>query len=202
MPKVSDEHQESRRMQILGAAMQCFAQKGYHKTTMQDICRQAGLSAGAVYNYFKGKDEIIEAAAAMGQMQAREIFSAAGALESQGVPAILMAALEGYRQLLHMEGVHTGLRADVMFHAEALTNDKLADIGLASYRNIMDQLLLLTERWQACGGIAKELSSQAVAQVLFAMVQGLMTQLVMNPAIDVDAYFQALEAIMFGEKSG
>lgn len=57
-PKVSDAHKENRREQILEAAGRCFARKGYTETTMQEIFREAELSAGAVYNYFPSKLEI------------------------------------------------------------------------------------------------------------------------------------------------
>ncbi|GAA3949179.1 TetR/AcrR family transcriptional regulator [Actinomadura viridis] len=58
---MSEEHLERRRRQILDAARACFIRKGVHETSMQDIFAEAGLSAGAVYRYFKSKNEIIEA---------------------------------------------------------------------------------------------------------------------------------------------
>ena len=61
MPRVSEEHLERRRQQILDAARSCFIRKGVHATSMQDIFTESGLSAGAVYRYFKSKNEIIEA---------------------------------------------------------------------------------------------------------------------------------------------
>src|SRR5262249_5925610 len=61
MPKVTQEHVDARRRQILSAAVRCFAREGFHRTTMQDIFREAELSPGAVYSYFAGKDELIVA---------------------------------------------------------------------------------------------------------------------------------------------
>ncbi|TDB90391.1 TetR/AcrR family transcriptional regulator [Actinomadura sp. KC216] len=61
MPRVSEEHLERRRRQILDAARVCFIRKGIHATSMQDIFAESGLSAGAVYRYYKSKNEIIEA---------------------------------------------------------------------------------------------------------------------------------------------
>src|SRR3954453_3288491 len=63
MPRVSDEHLERRRRQILDAARTCFIRKGFHLTSMQDVFAESGLSAGAVYRYFKSKKEIIHAIA-------------------------------------------------------------------------------------------------------------------------------------------
>src|SRR3990172_10364785 len=61
MPKVLPEYLELRRQQILDAAAACFARRGFHQATMQDICDEAQLSPGAVYRYFHSKEEIIEA---------------------------------------------------------------------------------------------------------------------------------------------
>lgn len=53
------EDEESRKQQILEAAASCLKKKGYHKTTMDDIASEAGLSKGALYWYFKSKDEVL-----------------------------------------------------------------------------------------------------------------------------------------------
>lgn len=63
MPKVSQEHLEHRRKQILDAAAGCFARQGFHATSMQDIFHASGLSAGAVYRYFPSKNSLIRAIA-------------------------------------------------------------------------------------------------------------------------------------------
>ena len=63
MPRVSQAHLDARRRQILDAARRCFLRNGFHATSMQDVLAEAGLSAGAVYRYFRGKDEIIAAIA-------------------------------------------------------------------------------------------------------------------------------------------
>lgn len=54
-PDVSEE----RRNQILEAAVAVFARQGFHETRMDDIAKEAGLSKGALYLYYKSKDAII-----------------------------------------------------------------------------------------------------------------------------------------------
>ncbi|WP_278262751.1 TetR/AcrR family transcriptional regulator [Nocardia sp. AG03] len=73
MPRVSEEHLERRRQQILDAAQVCFTRKGFHETSMQDVFTESGLSAGAVYRYFTSKNEIIRALVTntMGPLRAR-----------------------------------------------------------------------------------------------------------------------------------
>ena len=53
-PDVSAE----RRQQIFQAAITCFSRHGYHKTKMDDIAAETGLSKGALYWYFQSKKEL------------------------------------------------------------------------------------------------------------------------------------------------
>ena len=52
---------EERKEQILDAAAEVFSRKGFDKARMDDIVEKTGLSKGALYWYFKSKDEIFEA---------------------------------------------------------------------------------------------------------------------------------------------
>ena len=61
MPRISDERREARREQILEAARACLQEHGLEAVSMEMIIASSGLSTGAVYGYFKGKDEIINA---------------------------------------------------------------------------------------------------------------------------------------------
>ena len=71
---------EERRTQILEAAVQVFAERGFHQARMDDIAERSGLSKGALYLYYKSKDAII--AALM-----RSLFT----LELRGTRALLDA---------------------------------------------------------------------------------------------------------------
>ncbi|MFZ5824390.1 MAG: TetR/AcrR family transcriptional regulator [Bacillota bacterium] len=51
-----------RRQEILNAALQIFAQKGYNATTNADIAREAGVTPAALYYYFASKEELFRAA--------------------------------------------------------------------------------------------------------------------------------------------
>jgi AcrR family transcriptional regulator len=52
---------ESRKNQIIDAAMVVFTKLGFQQARMDDIVEESGLSKGALYWYFKSKDEIITA---------------------------------------------------------------------------------------------------------------------------------------------
>jgi AcrR family transcriptional regulator len=52
---------ERTRRRILDAAGQCFAARGYAKTTVEEIASRAGVSKALVYHHFSGKEEILDA---------------------------------------------------------------------------------------------------------------------------------------------
>src|SRR3989442_3855443 len=58
MPKTSAAAKEARRMQILNAAVRCFAREGYYATTIEDLVTETGLSRGALYLYYPSKEAI------------------------------------------------------------------------------------------------------------------------------------------------
>jgi AcrR family transcriptional regulator len=58
MPKVSAEHKERRREQILEGARRCFAQHGYEGATVARLEAEIGLSRGAIFSYFSSKDAL------------------------------------------------------------------------------------------------------------------------------------------------
>lgn len=50
---------EARRTQILEAAVQVFAEKGFHRATVRDVAQAAGVADGTIYNYFKNKKALL-----------------------------------------------------------------------------------------------------------------------------------------------
>ena len=58
MPRVSVAHEQAVRARIVESALRVFAEKGYHGATIGDVVRDSGLSVGAIYTYFRGKDEL------------------------------------------------------------------------------------------------------------------------------------------------
>ncbi len=53
-----ERERERRRQQIMVAAKRVFTDKGFGKATMEDIAKEAELSPGTIYLYFKNKDEL------------------------------------------------------------------------------------------------------------------------------------------------
>lgn len=59
MPKVVHEYKEEAKERIIQAALEVYSEKGYHEATMEDVAQKLGVSKGALYLYFKSKDELL-----------------------------------------------------------------------------------------------------------------------------------------------
>ncbi len=63
MPEPNESFQEQvaalRRVQILDAAIKVFAQRGFHRTTIRDVAKAAGVADGTIYNYFENKTALL-----------------------------------------------------------------------------------------------------------------------------------------------
>jgi TetR/AcrR family transcriptional repressor of uid operon len=58
LPIPAEPHPD-RHARILDAAERCFVRAGFHRTTMQDVAAEAGMSAGNLYRYFRSKEQIV-----------------------------------------------------------------------------------------------------------------------------------------------
>ena len=56
----AEEKREHRRLEILQAAKQVFAERGYHTASINDIIKSAGIARGTFYLYFSSKDAVFE----------------------------------------------------------------------------------------------------------------------------------------------
>ena len=197
-PKVSDEHVEARRQQILMAALSCFAKNGFHGTTMKDICQQADLSPGAVYSYFASKDELIEAIAAWGKQMNDDTFEDGSAIETTDPKEGMRQTIALFIRRMKNPEMQVGSRADIMLASEMLTNPKLFEIARDGYEHVMQQILKAVVPMQEAGIINPDLDSRAVSQVLMTLVSAAGQLPHQDPHTDIDAYLDAVENILFG----
>ena len=202
MPKVTKEHAEARRRQIMSAALHCFARDGFHRTTMQDIFREAELSPGAVYSYFESKDELIRSI--IREMMGFVVETAAlfsepspeGRLRTPGEAVVEL--VERYREL---ELGTVEERARVFPH---LVGEQQRDPELnAAVRVGIEQLRrgfeTLARAAQERGELDAGLDPVHFARVPIGLLQGLLLQVgVYGSEIDIDAYTRAAVTLLDG----
>lgn len=69
--------QVDARTRLLDSAMQVVREQGYAATTVDDICRTAGLTKGAFFHHFKSKEDLAVAAAEHFSQMAERLFGSA-----------------------------------------------------------------------------------------------------------------------------
>ena len=74
MPKVSDEHKQRRREEILVGAQRAFARHGYEGATVARLEEETALSRGAIFSYFESKDALFVAVVAQSSDRLVEIW--------------------------------------------------------------------------------------------------------------------------------
>jgi AcrR family transcriptional regulator len=104
VPKVSPEHLDRRRAEILDAARRCFARHGFEGATVSRLEEEAGLSRGAIFHYYPSKEDLLIAVAEvdaerLAELWRREGFAAALRLLAAEDPGRLGATFEFGRRL-------------------------------------------------------------------------------------------------------
>lgn len=194
MPKVSKAHLAARREQLLAAATRCFARGGFHRTTMHDIVREAGLSAGAAYRYFRGKEEIVETIARERHQREREAL--AGADRHRALASALRELARAFVGGLRSPAERAARSVGVQVWAEALRDPRLRALVRRGLDGPRSRLATLVRTAQRRGEIPKELSPDAVARVAIALFHGLVLQQAWEPELDVAAPLAVIEAAL------
>jgi AcrR family transcriptional regulator len=154
---------------------------------MRDICEEAGLSPGAVYSYFDGKDDLIAAVAAEGRASTHQLFDHVRA-EHSGLSAVEAAFGYVFQQM----NTDAGLRAtrlSVRLWGEHLDLDALQNVldqGYASTAGLVTDLL---REARSQGAIDDAVDSKHLARLVVAVYQGLAVQKVHDPEADVSTLF-------------
>lgn len=196
MPKVSDEHVQERKRQILDAATASFARSGIHGSTMDDICAGAGLSKGAVYGYFKSKDDIVAALKVEGTQRDASVIR--WATHQQGVGRALPELLTAAFASLADEANQTLQRATVMLWSEALLSQQVLDAQLLESQLWSGALELLVEQAQARGSVSSDADPSTLGTVLAATLYGASAMKQWQPDLDTAAMGEAILSLLSG----
>ncbi len=196
MPKVTAEHRLARREQIVGAAFRCVTQQGFHKTTMADVIRESQLSAGAVYGYFKSKDEIVAAIADTALSTVDELFQGILSTSEPLSPAEAMRKI-----LVHVVEIANRPGGDVtrialQAWAEAVHNPAIALIAAEKYTILRNHYATIVLRAQADGMLDPDANPEYVAQALFGMLPGFILQRLLLGDVTPDSYADGIDALL------
>lgn len=189
VPRVTDEHRQERRAQLLDAARRCFVRQGFHATSMKDVLAEAGMSAGAAYGYFSSKDEIILAVAEENMGQVAATLRAVLAAEGEHTPATALAQV---LELIRFQNANNDFaKVAVIVWSEAIRNPvlraRLSALG-KQYRKTFGKL-------SSTGRPHQRAADRSVGATATAIVTGYILQLALDEPITVKELAEPIHAL-------
>lgn len=182
MPKLTPETTSARKTQILLAALACFSDGGYTRTTMDEIVRQAGLSKGSIYTYFDSKKSLY-------LTLLEKLLSDTGLITALGSPSLssrqrLAAAMDNMIAFT----TTPAYREYAAFLMDAWTmsqvNPDIRQKLTVNYSQLRDAFQQLIQSAIDKGEFI-DVNAAALAQVFIAIFDGLMVQFILDPdAVD------------------
>ena len=175
---------EERRAQILAAALSCFASKGYHPATMDDLARAAGLSKGSLYWHFESKEGVLFGAF---ELFAAELIRRWDVIEAEGVPTL--EALRRFAEvaLNELADQRPLLGAWVEFLSHPRARQRMAEV----YRECRERFAAALHRGIERGEV-RRIPVDAAALGLIALFEGLALQALVDADLDPREEFRGV----------
>lgn len=194
---LAEESTLERRKLILDAAEQSFSRSGFHRTTMQDVAAEAGMSPGNLYRYFPSKDALVAGLCERDRAGLAREF--AEMREGAG------NFLEAFRELgrRHFEDSARGkAKLCLEIWAEATRNPAIAALQTEFDRGFEEQLVATFEAAKAAGEIPQDVDLRAVASIIGKLGDGLFVRRAVasdfDPEREIAEVFALVGALLKG----
>ena len=189
-PTHTDTQQEKINA-ILEAAARCFAQNGFHATSIAQICQAANISTGGLFHYFDNKNSIIKAFIQREQLKTRRYFTILDHIDDP------IAALRGFLSVIMIiaaDDVHAPLSLEIK--TEAGRNPEVSALILDFDTMIRHDVTKLLVRAQTLKLIDPQLNPGQAASWIMALLDGVFCRLTMDPGFQPKAEQQMLVQIV------
>lgn len=175
------QRQSDRRDEILDAARCCFVRSGFHQTSMQEICTEAGMSPGNLYRYFPSKEALIAGIAERDRAEVAQEFA------SVDLRPGLIAVLEGMAKHYFSERADEQVKLCTEVMAEARRNPEIARISTAFDHDVKKWLIDLFKAGAERGEISGDVDFDAVATMLMIITDGVWWRRALDPDFKPEA---------------
>lgn len=188
---------KSTYQKLLESASECFSEKGFSATSIREIATRAGISQGAMYTYFKSKEELFIAIVEEEQRIALGIYSEnyEGSDTDRLYDMLFKACLS--ENPLYPE-IHNPLWLEIM--AESSRNETLRQYFIYSDIVLREGIHKFLVHGMQTGEFRGDLELNEVTMVIFAMIDGLMGRKAINPAFviekDIPGFKKLLKAML------
>jgi AcrR family transcriptional regulator len=190
MTRVSQQHVDARRESILNAAARLFARKGIFNATMAEIAAEADLSAGALYRYFSGKEELLRAVFDEAVQRNQDMFQNEAATAESPLAALQNV---GRRIWIDLDD-RDALICEVQMALSAARDPDDFGLDRSRARRVSRDLLerMITAS-QVSGEIDPHVDPTTLALILQATTDGIqMLKLENDDSADIEAAFELM----------
>jgi len=170
-----------RRSEILDAARRCFSRTGFHQTSMQQICADAGMSPGNVYRYFPSKEAII---AGIAERDRAEVAAQLASAQFTTDFFTSFAALARHH-FVERTAEEVGLCAEIM--SESRRNPTISKIMNEFDADVKDRLVTMLSSAQARGDISREADIGTAVEMLMVIADGVWWRRAVDPNFNAEA---------------
>jgi TetR/AcrR family transcriptional regulator, transcriptional repressor of aconitase len=196
MPRITDERRDARREQVLEAARACLQEHGLEAVSMEMIIARSGLSTGAVYGYFKGKEQLISAVVTEGTAAlAADLRPILTNPEPPPLPEFVEQAL---RTIVAFgeQGDIDRLLVSLHGWSHSQSDPELKAATRASYSSLRRLLREVVIRWQVAGTFDATADPDGMAGLLTSIALGFVAQRALTGSADLAGQVAALETLM------
>jgi len=164
---------------------------------MEMIIARSGLSTGAVYGYFKGKDQIINAVIVEGTAQmAEDLAPILMNPDPPPLPEFIGQVLNTVVNFgRHKKGGIDRLLVSLHGWSHSQSEPALQAATRASYAGLRVLFAETVKRWQVTGKFDAEADPEGVAELLTSITLGFVAQRAMAGSADVAAHVAAMKSI-------
>ena len=178
MPRISEHDRSVRRQRIVDAAWRRLATTGYHETSVDDVCDEAGVSKGAFYGYFPAKQDLF---LALLEEETVALNGVAAELADENLPGA--ERVRRFMQAMLEVGDSAGrvqLRADLWSElaGDPVVRDRFAE-AVERRRTVLRDWI--TRSIEAGDLAIDSRRANALASILIAMADGLMLHRALDP---------------------
>jgi AcrR family transcriptional regulator len=162
---------------------------------MELIIARSGLSTGAVYGYFKGKDELITAAVGEGMSSTMDAFSA---LFDDPDPPSLPVVLETLLSTTLAPPLDSDFSRMILVlhgYSHMQTSPALRSAVQAQYKDGLQRCASMVKRMQANGNLDPDIDPSDVAQLFTSICWGFFHQHALSGGPSVEGHIRALSAL-------
>ncbi len=166
---------EETRIQLINSAIKLFSTQGFNSASVDEICKDAGVSKGAFYHHFESKQALF---LALLDGWLDNIDSAIEASREKSAPETFLQITEAFPFIFGSAGEHLPMFLE--FWLQASRDETIWQASIAPYRRYHKEFTLLIKKGVEEGSFI-EVDPELTARMIVAMAMGLLLQSLLDP---------------------